>query len=245
MAKTADHASRASEPRPATGAGQDSRKAMMARAIVEKACTLFSEKGYAGTSLTDIAEALGMTRGAMYYYFSNKEALLESIVEEALVVPLAEIAEWRETASGTAAERLRSFVVGRVRNTLNLQTQMRMLQVTELAMPADLFARYTEFKRKILEEYRALVREGMLNGEFLPVDDRLASLGIIGLVNWSIYWYSPDRNQPIDQIADQLAEMAVRTVLRETDRNARFNNARSALATIREDLDHLEKLIEQ
>ena len=175
MAKTADHASRASEPRPATGAGQDSRKAMMARAIVEKACTLFSEKGYAGTSLTDIAEALGMTRGAMYYYFSNKEALLESIVEEALVVPLAEIAEWRETASGTAAERLRSFVVGRVRNTLNLQTQMRMLQVTELAMPADLFARYTDFKRKILEEYRALVREGMLNGEFLPVDDRLAS----------------------------------------------------------------------
>lgn len=49
----------------------DRRKILVERELIDKACVLFAEKGYAGTSLTDIADAVGLTRGAIYYYFKN------------------------------------------------------------------------------------------------------------------------------------------------------------------------------
>ncbi len=222
----------------------DRRKVRVERALIEKACILFAEKGYAGTSLTDIAEAVGLTRGAVYYYFKNKEALLETIVDEMTVAPLAEITLWRSTASGTVAERLHAFVVQRVRDVLARQTEMRMIEVTEAALPPDLLQRHSQAKRQILGEYRSIIKEGILTGEFRPVDDRIAAFGMIGLVNWSAHWYSPDRGPTVDEIANQLAEMAVRSVIGETGRKDRFSNARDAIATLREDLDHLEKLVD-
>ena len=73
-----------------TGSGtvRERRKALLEREIKDKACTLFARKGFDGTSLTDIADAVGLSRAAIYYYFENKEALLEAIVAEVSERPI-------------------------------------------------------------------------------------------------------------------------------------------------------------
>ncbi|GAA6147764.1 TetR/AcrR family transcriptional regulator [Pseudooceanicola nitratireducens] len=222
---------------------RDRRKELLERDLMEKACALFASKGYGGTSLADIAQAVGLTRAAVYYYFKNKEAVLEAIVNEVTNAPLREIEIWRSTAPEKPADQLRTFVEMRVRGVLSRQVQMRMIEVTEAALPEDLLARHTEAKRRILEEYRQIIRAGIHAGEFKPSDERITAFGIIGMVNWSVYWVNPDGRMDSGEIASQLAEMAVRSVSVDKSRAGMFTDPKTAIATLRDDLEHLSNLI--
>jgi len=68
--------------------------------ILEVALELFSERGFEGASIRDLAEALGMTKSALYYHFANKEAIVTAIVGERLG-ELAELRDWVTTQPRT------------------------------------------------------------------------------------------------------------------------------------------------
>lgn len=219
------------------------RKALVERELMQHACRLFTEKGYGGTSLTDIADGVGLTRGAIYYYFKNKEALLEAIIRELTITPAREIELWRETATGTPKERMKSFVRNRVLNVLSRQAEMRVVDVTEAALPPDLMRRHLAAKRQILGEYTSLVQEGILAGEFRAVDPRVAALTIIGMVNSPTRWFTPGRGLTSEAVAEQIAEMATQSVLLEEGRQNTRNSPAAMIAALRQDLDHLECLV--
>src|SRR6202023_813734 len=58
------------------------RTTQLRQAMLEAAAQMFADKGYLGTNLRDIADALGMSRPGLYYHFPSKEKLLEAIIEE-------------------------------------------------------------------------------------------------------------------------------------------------------------------
>ncbi|HEX2509537.1 MAG TPA: TetR/AcrR family transcriptional regulator, partial [Microvirga sp.] len=62
------------------------RRDVLRRAILEAASRLFVERGFGGTNLQDIADALGISRPAVYYYYKSKEDILDSLVKEVTVV---------------------------------------------------------------------------------------------------------------------------------------------------------------
>ncbi len=224
---------------------RDKRKALVEKQIMEQACLLFAEKGYGGTTLTDIAETVGLTRAAIYYYFRNKENLLEAIMEDVTSAPIREIADWAETAPNESGGRLKSFVEMRIRGVLSRQAQMRVMEVAEAALPAELAQRHKAGKRRILEEYRNIIKEGMLRGEFRAQDDRVAALAIIGMVNWTASWFTAGRGKELDEVAAQIANMALQSVIMPQSRNASFVDAPTAIQTLRNDLDQLALLINQ
>ena len=225
------------------GSNRERRKELLEREILDKACTLFAEKGFGGTSLTDIADAVGLTRAAVYYYFKNKEALLEAIVNDVSATPLRESIEWRQSAPEGAADRLHSFVRMRLKSVLTRQVQMKMIGVTEASLPEDLAQKHNNSKRQILREYRDIIRHGIKTGEFRPVDDRIAALAIIGMGTWSVQWYNPDRGPSADEVADQIADLAVHSVAVERGMQDRFSSPETAIQTLREDIEHLAKLL--
>ncbi|MGW1997695.1 ScbR family autoregulator-binding transcription factor [Embleya sp. NPDC001921] len=63
------------------------------RSLLETAARLFHERGFAGTSISDIGNASGLTSGAIYFHFTNKDALARAIVE-------AHFATWPELIEG-------------------------------------------------------------------------------------------------------------------------------------------------
>lgn len=75
--------------------------------ILDVARQLFGTKGYTVTSITDLADALGVTKGALYYHFKSKEAILDALVAE----PAAEIAAIaKDAASRTPRELLAALI---------------------------------------------------------------------------------------------------------------------------------------
>ncbi|MFZ0838044.1 MAG: TetR family transcriptional regulator, partial [Xanthobacteraceae bacterium] len=61
------------------------KKEALRQAVLEAAAKLFAERGFGGTNLQDIADALGISRPALYYYFKSKDEILASLVEEVTV----------------------------------------------------------------------------------------------------------------------------------------------------------------
>ena len=66
------------------GTQEDARRTDTRERILEVAARLFSERGFAGTSIRDIADALGVTKAALYYHFPSKDAILGEIVAQPL-----------------------------------------------------------------------------------------------------------------------------------------------------------------
>jgi AcrR family transcriptional regulator len=68
-------------------------------ALLDEATTLFAERGYAGTSLEDVASASHVTRGAVYHHFASKQALFEAVLDRHEERATAEIAAAAATAT--------------------------------------------------------------------------------------------------------------------------------------------------
>jgi AcrR family transcriptional regulator len=75
------------------GASEDARRTDTRERILEVAARLFSERGFAGTSTRDIADALGVTKAALYYHFASKDAILGELVAQPLAAVRAVLAE--------------------------------------------------------------------------------------------------------------------------------------------------------
>src|SRR5436190_24119397 len=85
---------------PATAKGEATRAFLL-----RTAAQLFAERGYAGTALSDLIAASGLTKGAFYFYFSSKAALALAVLRDQQNGWLSQVRE-RVLAAGTAAEQL-------------------------------------------------------------------------------------------------------------------------------------------
>jgi AcrR family transcriptional regulator len=225
--------------------GREAKKLFTEQQVLEHATKLFAAKGFDGTSLQDIADAMGLTRGAIYYYFENKEALLAALVEEVTIGAARDIDVWRAAAQGSPSERLRALVRQRALYVLERGPKIRVLELAEAAVPRDLAKRHREAKRRILEEYSSIIRQGILKGEFVAQDDRVAAFAIIGMMNWTAWWFDPTRGRTAEQIAEQLADMAVKALARRESAKVLHLDPVAALNIVRENLDLLEMLINE
>ena len=221
------------------------RTTILRRAMLEIAAQMFADKGYLGTNLRDIADALGMSRPGLYYHFPNKEKLLEAIIEELTLSGERELARVVRENQGEPEELLRLVVRMTTLWVLDHQIFFRVLDRSESDLPADLKASNEESKRKNLAYLVGIIERGIAVGTFRPVDPHVAALGISGMRNWSAWWYKPDGRLTQTEIADLLADMAVRSVRRPDAHRSRSEKIADALRILREDVSHLDYLIKE
>lgn len=94
---------------PAKTSGMSTKGEKTRAEIIDSAKTLFYERGYAGTSFSDIVDAAGVYRGNIYHYFKSKDEILQAVVDQRLDEFRALLAQW-EAQSSQPKERIRLFV---------------------------------------------------------------------------------------------------------------------------------------
>lgn len=194
--------------------GNDNRRGELVRAAAQ----LFREKGFEGTTIRDIAAAVGMQSGSPFYHFANKHELLMAVMEEGLRLGLERTRAVVDTAGLSAVERFRRLV--RAHYGILHETGSDFIPV----MLYDWRSLPTTYRRRIVElkdRYDALWQATLdaLHAEGrLGADARVARLMILGAINFSATWYRAKPRGRAGVDLDSLAEQTSALFLREVPR---------------------------
>jgi AcrR family transcriptional regulator len=225
------------------------RRGLVEQEIFEQATLLFAERGFAGTSFQDVADAVGLTRPALYHYVKSKEDLLARLVAELTEDPAAFIDDTGRRPGLDSPARLREIVTSLARRQAEHATRFRLIIRSEADLPEPVASLYAESRRAVLRSLTAVIANGVADGSFRAVDPRIAALGILGTVNWIPWWHRPGSADDLDAVSAQFAETAVAGLVATTAPSAGAaatpDGPRAALAAVRADLDRLEATLDQ
>ncbi len=216
------------------------RKQLMENEVLEHATRLFAERGFAGTSLQDVANSMGLKRPALYYYFKSKDDLLDRLIVEGVSGPAQELREIAEQADLGPAERLHAVARHNVRWGLTHVDRFRGLVKSDAELSPASAKKFNASSREAIDTVTGVIEEGIEAGLFRPVNPRVAALGVFGTTNWAAWWFQPGGADSVDAIADQLADLALASVLKGEQSAEAVVTPATAIARLREDLDRLE-----
>ena len=178
------------------------RKAERPQEIIEAAFIEFSRNGYAMTTLDQIAERAGVTKGTIYVYFENKEHLFISMVHEAMKTTLDTIQAMFERHEGSTAELLKaqfSFIYQHIVEDRRRREVVRMLIAEASRFPALADRYHEEIHRPCVDLLKRAIQRGMDRGEIRPsavTECPLVIIAPIALVDlWMMMF---DDRHPLD-----------------------------------------------
>jgi AcrR family transcriptional regulator len=168
--------------------------------LTRQAARLFAEKGYHGTSIGDLAEAMGVQKGSLYAHIKSKADLLWEVAREGAAAFHAALDAVPDDVPAT--EKIR----------LALRAHLRV--VAEQLDVATVFVREWRYldgerreefvaeRRRYEERFRAFFREGReLGGLRTDLDDATATLLALSAANWAYTWLRPETDT--DELADR------------------------------------------
>ncbi len=171
--------------------------------LLRAAARLFRDKGFDGTTVRDIASAVGMRSGSPFYHFPSKQAILLAVVEEGLRQGL-------ESTQQVLSKKLplRDTFKALVRNHLSI-----ILDSGNDFIPVMLYdwrALDEVHRQEVIamkDRYDALwqtVIRDLSRAELLRAEPKVARLMILGAMNFTVTWFKPNAGLTIDALAEQM-----------------------------------------
>lgn len=192
-------------PTLAAGKGERTREKLL-----HAAARVLAERGYAGTTMAEIAESAGTQAGSLYYHFASREELIEAVMRRGVSLShentkavLGHLA-----AHATPGERLRAAIRAHVRFQVEVSDFGRAAARSTKQVPEDVQARVVGAYREYGALFDGLIRSSIAAQEIhADVDPSALRMLIIGAANWIPEWYQPTGSSSADRIADLLVRM--------------------------------------
>jgi TetR/AcrR family transcriptional regulator, cholesterol catabolism regulator len=175
-------------------------------AIMDAAMHLFGKQGYTGTSMRDIAGAVGVLPGSLYAHIASKEALLVDIVENGINRFLAAVRPHAESGA-TPTEKLRAMVIAHVAVVAD-NPERSLVVFHQWRFLGDDNIQAAIGKRRDYEQaFVGVIEEGMKSGAFRAnLNRRIAVLTILGALNWTPEWLSPGGSLSPEEVGGLIAD---------------------------------------
>ena len=199
--------------------------------ILRAAGREFRMRGFAETGMRDIADAASLSPANLYNYFRGKHEILFFCQDSSLDRMIAALEKARRMRTGAAA-KLRFVVVSHLRCLLDEVEGSAAHLLTSALPPRQqrcLVAKRDRYELGV----RNLVAGGMRTGEFVSGDAALAARAMLGALNWSVQWFSPEGPLSAVEIAEGLADYLIRGLLAKPDSLQRFATERPTAEQIR------------
>jgi TetR/AcrR family transcriptional regulator, cholesterol catabolism regulator len=174
--------------------------------LTRQAARLFAERGFHGTSMGDIAEAVGVQKGSLYSLTGSKQQLLYETMRAGAEAFHAELDAIPDDLP--AVERVRLALRGHLR-VVSEQIDVATVFTREWRyLEGDEREGILAERRRYEERFRTLFREGIEAGEFRPdLDAGAAALLVLSAANWAYTWLRPEGDT--DELADRFAAILV------------------------------------
>ncbi len=174
--------------------------------LTRQAARLFAEKGYHGTSIGDLAEAMGVQKGSLYAHISSKADLLWEVAREGAAAFHEALDEIPDDLPPT--EKIRLALRAHLR-VVARQLDVATVFIREWRyLEGERREEFLSERRRYEERFRALFREGReLGGLRTDLDDAQATLLALSAANWAYTWLRQDTDT--DSLADSFYELLI------------------------------------
>ena len=176
--------------------------------LLREASASFNHRGYHGTSLTEIATKLGVTKAALYTYVPSKEELLYYCHDSAMNLAL-DCLRTAKLSDGSGLQKLRLTLQGYLEMMLGTEGSYVVLLEENAMKPAHVKA-ITKRRDAFEKGMRDFIKEGIEDGSIIPCNAKVAIFVAMGALNWSRKWYDPKGEWTGPQIAEVLTQMLER-----------------------------------
>ncbi|GAB5523232.1 MAG: TetR/AcrR family transcriptional regulator [Roseivirga sp.] len=174
--------------------------------IEEKATALFQERGYAATSMRDLAQVLGIEAASLYSHIRSKEEILQKICFR-----MADefFNAWNEVEleNRSQADKMEKAMIAHVQ-VITKDTAASAVFFNEwrhLSEPSlsDFLAMRNDYEGRFIN----IIKDGITSGEFTEVDEKFTMLTILSSLNWTHNWFKPSGNLSPEEVGQRLAAL--------------------------------------
>lgn len=184
-------------------------------AILSRAAKLFNTKGARATTLSDVANKLGLTKTSLYYYVKTKEDLIFQCYDASMKHALRSLDEI-EQETDDPLERTLRFMQSRIDSIL----QALQGNADYYAAPLELASLKPQHRDALTAEYlemfkrvRAYIREGIEAGSIRPCHSTTTTRALIGALDWSFYWLYEIPREEAEKASAAVADICANGLL--------------------------------
>ncbi|MFD6137623.1 TetR/AcrR family transcriptional regulator [Isoptericola sp. NPDC060257] len=185
--------------------------------VTAAALDLFATQGYATTSVQQIVEAAGVTKGAMYHYFQSKDDLLFAIYDRMLALQKAHL-DQIVASGGPVEDVVRTVCVDVVETSIDFLPEGTVFFRSMHMLTEPRLKEVTQRRREYHDEFAALLRRGQDEGVFrTDVPRPLLVAHFFSDVHYLSHWYSPEGPETKSEVAEQLTGLFLRGIRTAAD----------------------------
>jgi len=183
----------------------DSDRVPLKAQLVRVGTLLFAENGFDGTTVQEIVERAGATKGAFYHHFTAKEELLFEIHNEIITTELRD-AEVIIAQNLPTAACLRQLIVNLIESIALYQPGVTVFFREMHRLPTQRWSQVLDARNRYFELYAEVIARGQADGLFRSdMNPRLVTLALFGTCNWFHTWYNPRGTWSAHELGQQIA----------------------------------------
>jgi AcrR family transcriptional regulator len=178
--------------------------------IIQFASRLFSLKGYNATSLQDIAAEVGLHKTSLFHYFKNKEEILMEVMEISFKEYTDILNDSVKNGTISAEEKFRLALEEQVSVICKYKHYINVALNEIKSLTPENRGKYTRTRNDYGKHFEKIIREVQADEKsslFKGIDQKIITLGILGMCNWIIKWYRKDGPLTPKEISDIFFKM--------------------------------------
>jgi AcrR family transcriptional regulator len=172
--------------------------------IQEAAAQLFRDKGYAATSMRDLAEAVNLKASSLYNHISSKEEILKEICF-ANAYRFLSIMEEVEATTVSPQEKVRQLLGLHIRTAMQDTTSVTAFNDEWRHLSEPELSEFRALRKDYEGRFLAIIKEGIETGQFQALQPKLMLYTIFSSVRWLYDWYQPGKRLSAEAVEKEIA----------------------------------------
>ena len=179
---------------------------MTRKEIIDASAQIFSQKGYHGTSMQDIAGAVNLQKASLYHHVSSKQEILFELLNRGLRLLTEEVEKSIDIAC-SPDENLHQAIAAYLTALTEHQDVTSVLLLEYRSLEPKYLKRHIIERDRFEQLWRNLIASGVQEKIYSCDDPSMAARVLLGVMNWTVTWFRSDGPMSAGEIADQITDL--------------------------------------